>query len=115
MSAETRDLLRNRLRIAAILFFVGFLVFLIRWGFNWDEWFTAEHRPMFFIHAAITVVLGAFAVRIVPSLQLFVDEAARGRAGYLRLSGVLFLRAGAATSHVSGTTAGRASSDSICS
>ncbi len=61
MSAETRDLLRNRLRIAAILFFVGFLVFLIRWGFNWNEWFTAEHRPMFFIHAAITVVLGAFA------------------------------------------------------
>jgi serine/threonine-protein kinase len=61
MSAETRDLLRNRLRIAAILFFVGFFVFLIRWGFNWDTWFTAEHRPMFFIHAAITIVLGAFA------------------------------------------------------
>ena len=49
LSAETRDLLRNRLRIAAILFFVGFLVFLIRWVFYWDEWFTAEHRPMFFI------------------------------------------------------------------
>jgi serine/threonine-protein kinase len=61
MSAETRDLLRNRLRIAAILFFVGFLAFLIRWAFNWAEWFTAEHRPMFFIHAAITIVLGAFA------------------------------------------------------
>jgi serine/threonine-protein kinase len=64
MSAETRDLLRNRLRITAILFFVGFFVFLIRWGFNWDKWFTAEHRAMFFTHAAVTVVLGIFAVRL---------------------------------------------------
>jgi serine/threonine-protein kinase len=64
MSAETRDLLRNRLRIAAILFFVGFFVFLIRWAFNWDNWFTVEHRPMFFIHAAITLVLGLFATRL---------------------------------------------------
>ena len=39
MSAETRDLLRNRLRIAAILFFVGFFVFLVRWVFIWNEWF----------------------------------------------------------------------------
>src|SRR5690348_9245044 len=38
LSAETRDLLRNRLRIAAILFFVGFFVFLIRWFFFWNEW-----------------------------------------------------------------------------
>jgi tRNA A-37 threonylcarbamoyl transferase component Bud32 len=62
LSAETRDLLRNRLRLAAIMFFVGFLAFLIRWAFYWNEWAQSEHMPMFYTHAIITVVLGAFAV-----------------------------------------------------
>ncbi len=64
LSNETRDLLRNRLRLAAIMFFVGFLAFLIRWAFYWSEWGKAEHMPMFYTHAVITVVLGAFAVRL---------------------------------------------------
>jgi len=64
LSAETRDLLRNRLRLAAIMFFVGFLAFLIRWAFYWGEWGKAEHMPMFYTHAIVTVVLGAFAVRL---------------------------------------------------
>jgi eukaryotic-like serine/threonine-protein kinase len=64
LSAETRDLLRNRLRLAAIMFFVGFLAFLIRWAFYWSEWGKAEHMPMFYTHAIVTVVLGAFAVRL---------------------------------------------------
>jgi eukaryotic-like serine/threonine-protein kinase len=64
MTAETRDLLRNRLRITAILFFVGFFVFLVRWVFLWDDWFPAEHRPLFYTHAVVTAVLGLFAMRI---------------------------------------------------
>jgi serine/threonine-protein kinase len=64
LSAETRDLLRNRLRLAAIMFFVGFLAFLIRWAFYWSEWGKAEHMPMFYTHAIVTVVVGAFAVRL---------------------------------------------------
>jgi tRNA A-37 threonylcarbamoyl transferase component Bud32 len=64
LSAETRDLLRNRLRIAAILFFVGFLAFFIRWFFYWDEWGNAEHMPIFFTHAFVTVIVGLFAVRL---------------------------------------------------
>jgi eukaryotic-like serine/threonine-protein kinase len=64
LSAETRDLLRNRLRIAAILFFIGFLAFLVRWFFYWDEWGKSEHLPIFYTHALVTVVLGAFAVRL---------------------------------------------------
>jgi tRNA A-37 threonylcarbamoyl transferase component Bud32 len=64
LSAETRDLLRNRLRLAAILFFVGFSAFLIRWAFYWSEWGRPEHMPMFYTHALITIVLGAFAVRL---------------------------------------------------
>src|SRR3954469_11184012 len=38
LSAETRDLLRNRLRIAAIMFFIAFLAFLIRSLLHWNEW-----------------------------------------------------------------------------
>ena len=64
MTAETRDLLRNRLRIAAILFFVGFFIFLVRWYFVWEATFAAEHRGMFYTHAAITAVLGLFALRL---------------------------------------------------
>jgi serine/threonine-protein kinase len=64
LSAETRDLLRNRLRLTAILFFIGFLAFFIRWFFYWSEWGKSEHMAIFFTHAVITVVLGLFAVRL---------------------------------------------------
>lgn len=64
LSAETRDLLRNRLRITAILFFVGFLVFLIRWFFYWQEWGKPEYRPIFYTHGLVAIVLGTFATRL---------------------------------------------------
>src|SRR3954453_7069604 len=64
LSSETRDLLRNRLRLAAILFFIGFCAFLIRWAFYWSEWGRPEHMPMLYTHALVTIVLGAFAVRL---------------------------------------------------
>ncbi len=63
LSAETRDLLRNRLRIAAILFFVGFSAFLIRWFFYWDEWMP-QHWTMFLTHGVVTIILGGFAVKL---------------------------------------------------
>lgn len=64
LSSETRDLLRNRLRLAAIMFFCGFLAFLVRWAFYWSTWGKPEHMPMFYTHALVTVVLGVFAVRL---------------------------------------------------
>jgi serine/threonine-protein kinase len=64
ISAETRDLLRSRLRIAAVLFFIGFLAFFIRWFFYWDEWGGPEHRAVFYTHGVVTLILGAFAVRL---------------------------------------------------
>jgi serine/threonine-protein kinase len=64
LSAETRDLLRNRLRIAAVLFFIGFLAFLLRWPLNWDVWGAPEHRTMFYTHAAVIVALGFLAVAL---------------------------------------------------
>ena len=64
LSAETRDLLRNRLRLAAIMFFVAFLTFQLRWAFYWTEWRASESLPMFYTHSIVTIVLGAFAVRL---------------------------------------------------
>jgi serine/threonine-protein kinase len=63
LSAETRDLLRNRLRIAAVLFFIGFLTFFLRWFFYWDEW-GDKHRWMFYTQGLVTLVLGWFAVTL---------------------------------------------------
>jgi serine/threonine-protein kinase len=77
LTQETRDLLRSRLRIAAVLFFVGFFLFFIRWFFYWDEWGKAEHRWMFYTHGAVTVLLGGLAVKLcrhfvlsLPALRL---------------------------------------------
>ena len=63
LSAETRDMLRNRLRIAAILFFVGFSVFLVRWFFYWNDWIP-QRLLLFLTHGLVTIVLGLFAVKL---------------------------------------------------
>src|SRR6478672_10773388 len=57
LSAETRDLLRTRLRLAAIMFFIGFSAFLIRWFFHWDEWIHSEQMPLFYTHGVVTAIL----------------------------------------------------------
>jgi len=62
LSAEMSDLLRGRLRLAAIVMFVCFLAFLIRWFFIWEEWGKPEHRTLFYSHALVTAVLGAASV-----------------------------------------------------
>jgi serine/threonine-protein kinase len=59
LSAETRDLLRSRLRLAAIVVFLCFLAFLVRWFFLWEEWGKPEHRLLFYAHIAVTAMLGA--------------------------------------------------------
>ncbi len=64
LSAETRGLLRNRLRLAAILFFVGFSAFLVRWLFYRDEWTAKGHTPTLYMLGVATVLLGVFAVKL---------------------------------------------------
>src|SRR5215218_553082 len=54
MSAETRDLLRNRLRLSAILFFIGFSAFLIRSLFSWDE-LVLGNLPLFVTHSLVAI------------------------------------------------------------
>ncbi len=64
LSQETRDLLRGRLRIAAVLFFVGFLAFLLRWPFYWDEWNNSGHGWMLYPHVGVTILLGLVAIKL---------------------------------------------------
>src|SRR5262245_48285502 len=64
LSAETRDTLRYRLRLTAILFFIGFSSFLVRWAFHWSDWYVAGHQYLFYIHALTTVTLGALAMML---------------------------------------------------
>ena len=64
LSAETRDLLRGRLRIVAVLFFIGFLALTIRWLFYWDEWGLPEHRWLFYIQCIVAALLGAASVKL---------------------------------------------------
>lgn len=63
LSSETRDLLRNRLRIAAILFFIGFSAFFVRWFFYWHEWIP-QYLGVFITHGIVTLIVGGFAVRL---------------------------------------------------
>jgi eukaryotic-like serine/threonine-protein kinase len=64
LSQETRDLLRNRLRIAAVLFFVGFFAFLLRWLFHRDEWLKPGSYWLFYTHGLVTAVLGLAAIKL---------------------------------------------------
>jgi eukaryotic-like serine/threonine-protein kinase len=115
LSQETRDVLRGRLRIAAVLFFVAFFVFLLRWPFYWDEWGQPEHRWLLYAHAGITILLGLAAIKLcrrcmlsLPKLRLAelivfgapavfflakqyheVAESANLESGYANLPGIL--------------------------
>ncbi len=64
LSQETRDVLRNRLRIAAVLLFMGFLAFLLRWPIFWEEWGKPEHRWMLYGQGGVTALLGLVASKL---------------------------------------------------
>ncbi|MEM8946021.1 MAG: serine/threonine-protein kinase [Planctomycetota bacterium] len=61
---ETRDLLRNRLRMVAILLCAGFAAFLIRSLFSLEEYAFGDHRIVFYAHIAVTLLLGIVAHRL---------------------------------------------------
>lgn len=70
LSQETRDLLRGRLRIAAVLFFIGFFAFLLRWFFHWNEWMIPESTWLFYAHCGLTVLLGLAAIKLCRKCML---------------------------------------------
>ncbi len=62
LAHETRDVLRRRLKIVSLLLFAGLGAFLVRWAWHWDEWGTPMHRAVFWMHVAVTAVLGVTAI-----------------------------------------------------
>ena len=74
LSQETRDLLRNRLRIAALLLFTGFAVFLLQWPFYWDDWWQPEHRWLLYARIGVTALLGLIAVKLCRRCMLSLTK-----------------------------------------
>ena len=64
LSGETRELLRSRLRIAALLLCAGFLAFLIRRLFVLERYQTTLDWALFVDHVLVTLVTGVLAVML---------------------------------------------------
>ena len=57
MTAEIRDLLHCRIRLAALVLFAGFALFLVR-NLVWPEASGANSANLFRVHILITAILG---------------------------------------------------------
>ena len=64
LSAETNDLLRERLRLASLLLFSGFLAFFVRKLFSLGRIETTFDWVLFADHAAMMVITGLIGVRL---------------------------------------------------
>ncbi len=58
LTAETRDLLRRRLRIVASLLLACFLAYILRWILLWNKWNDPAHHFMFVFLCAAAGVMG---------------------------------------------------------
>ncbi len=70
LSAETNNLLRDRLRIASLLLFTGFLAFFIKRLFQFDQVDRLDPLlkwSLFGSHAAVTFITGLIGVRLCTS------------------------------------------------
>ena len=63
LSGETENLLRSRLRIAALFSFAGFAVFLV-WHTLRMDYAAADYVALYVAHMATTLVLGAIALSL---------------------------------------------------
>jgi serine/threonine-protein kinase len=64
LSRETNDLLRDRLRVASLLLFTGYLVFFLKNLFYLDQFQSALDWVLFWDHFAITLVTGIIGLRM---------------------------------------------------
>ena len=62
LSADTRGILRRRLRAASLLLSAGFLAFLVKWLFALDRFQTPLHWTLLGVHVAVTLLTGAIGV-----------------------------------------------------
>ncbi len=61
---ETRELLRKRLRIVAILLAAGFGAFLLRSLWSLEDYATGPHAVVFYAHIAVTALVALIAQRL---------------------------------------------------
>ncbi len=64
LTAETNELLRDRLRIAALLLFAAFLTFLVRSLWQLDQFQTRLDWSLLTAHATVTVLTGLIGLRL---------------------------------------------------
>jgi len=69
LSAETNALLRDRLRVASLLLFGGYLAFFIKGLFELGQFTTAIEWCIFWVHAAITLITGTIGLRLCTDCQ----------------------------------------------
>ncbi|MGI9427089.1 MAG: serine/threonine protein kinase [Bythopirellula sp.] len=69
-SQETRNLLRNRLRIVAILLCAGFGAFLMRSFWSLEQYSTGPHAIVFYGHIVVTLLLALIAQRLCTNCEL---------------------------------------------
>ncbi|MGI9458059.1 MAG: serine/threonine protein kinase [Aeoliella sp.] len=70
LSTETRDVLRVRLLAVSLLFFGGFLAFLVRWVLIEDST-NAVYAPwLFWVHCGVTAFMGLLALALYKAKNL---------------------------------------------
>ena len=69
LSQETRELLRDRLRMVALLLFAGFALFLVRALWAYDTYVVGRGSSLFYAHVAVTLVLALMAQRLCSNCQ----------------------------------------------
>ncbi len=78
LTRETQELLRRRLRLAAVILFAGFAAFLVV-HYVQTDFSESGSLPFFILHVVTTIVLGALAAalrryRVVPVVGLRASE-----------------------------------------
>ena len=73
LSGETENLLRSRLRSAALLLFAGFAAFLV-WHITRLSFATVEMFVLFVLHCLTTVVLGLIALSLCSRCQMTTKQ-----------------------------------------
>lgn len=82
MSSETRGVLRRRLRIAAILLFIGFASFFLYSTVRWkmSDHLQADYRWVFFSQIAVITLLGLSAWKLCAKCDLSMTKLRIGEA-----------------------------------
>ena len=91
---ETRDLLRNRLRIVAMLLCAGFGAFLLRSFWYMQEYESGSHAIVFYVHIIVTALLGLVAYRLCANCPILEKRLQWAEVAIFGGAGTFFLLMG---------------------